>query len=82
MSALLAKAVAITLEKHPLINAAYDPAGAIAYNGDINVAQAVALEGGLITPTLKYANTKSILELSTEWRELVGKAKAGDSYRI
>ena len=41
MSALLAKAVALTLRSHPVLNAAYDPSGAIRYNKDINIAMAV-----------------------------------------
>ncbi len=46
----------MTLEKHPIVNAAYDPSGAIKYNDDINVAMAVALDGGLITPTIRKVN--------------------------
>ena len=42
VSALLAKAVAMTLEKHPVVNAAYDPTGAIKYNDDIDPKMAAA----------------------------------------
>ena len=38
---------------------------------------AVALEGGLITPTLQYANERSLTDLAENWKELVGKAKTG-----
>jgi pyruvate dehydrogenase E2 component (dihydrolipoamide acetyltransferase) len=75
VSAMLAKAVGMVLEKHPVVNAAFDPSGAIKYNADINVAMAVALDGGLITPTLRKANTLDIYSLSREWKELVQKAK-------
>jgi len=75
VSALLAKAVAMTLERYPILNAAYDPSGAIKYNGDINVAMAVALDGGLITPTLKNANKMDLFSLGAKWRELVKKAQ-------
>ena len=77
VSALLAKAVAMTLEKHPIMNAAYDPSGGIKYNKDINVAMAVALDGGLITPTLAKANEQDIYSLGRSWKDLVGKAKEG-----
>lgn len=76
VSALLAKAVALALEKYPIINSSYTPEGAI-MNPDINVAMAVAIDGGLITPTLKYANERNIIELGENWKELVQKAKAG-----
>jgi pyruvate dehydrogenase E2 component (dihydrolipoamide acetyltransferase) len=77
---MLAKAVALAVEKHPIINSSYDEQGGAAgirYNKDINIAMAVAIEGGLIAPTLKYANERSILELGENWKELVAKAKSG-----
>ena len=79
VSALLAKAVALAIEKVPIINSSYstEGGGAIVYNPDINIAMAVAIDGGLITPTLKYANERNIEELGENWRELVEKAKAG-----
>ncbi|GMI25861.1 hypothetical protein TrCOL_g9366 [Triparma columacea] len=78
LSALITKAVAVAVEKHPIMNAAHDPVTpGIKYNSEINIANAVALDGGLITPVLKYANEKSVQDLGDEWRELVGKAKAG-----
>lgn len=75
VSALLAKAVALALRKHPLLNAKYEP-GAIVYNPNVNVAQAVALDGGLVTPTLKDADKMSLADLSVAWKDLVKKAKA------
>lgn len=79
VSALLAKAVALAIEKHPIINSSFSDqgGGGIVYNKDINIAMAVAIEGGLITPTLMYANERSIAEIGENWKELVGKAKAG-----
>ncbi|KAL7472657.1 hypothetical protein ACHAXS_013017 [Conticribra weissflogii] len=76
VSALLAKAVAKAIEKHPIINSSFRPEGTF-FNKDINIAMAVAIEGGLITPVLKYANERDVLELGENWKELVGKAKAG-----
>lgn len=79
VSALLAKAVALAIEKHPIINSSFSEkdGGGIVYNKDINIAMAVAIDGGLITPTLMYANERSITELGENWKELVGKAKSG-----
>ncbi len=34
---------------------------------------AVAIDGGLITPTLQNANTMNILGLSERWKQLVDK---------
>ena len=79
VSALLAKAVALAVEKHPIVNSSFSDkaGGTIVYNKDINIAMAVAIDGGLITPTLMYANERSVTELGENWKELVGKAKAG-----
>jgi pyruvate dehydrogenase E2 component (dihydrolipoamide acetyltransferase) len=74
VSAMLAKAVAMTLVKHPIVNAAYVEGG-IKYNKDVNVAMAVAIDGGLITPTIIGAQDMDVFSIGRIWRELVGKAK-------
>ncbi|MEB3178854.1 MAG: dihydrolipoamide acetyltransferase family protein [Nostocaceae cyanobacterium] len=76
MTALLAKAVAVTLQKHPLLNASYSE-GNIVYHGNINVAVAVAMDdGGLITPVLQNADKIDIYSLSRNWKSLVDRARA------
>jgi pyruvate dehydrogenase E2 component (dihydrolipoamide acetyltransferase) len=76
MSALLAKAVAMTLQKYPVINSSYTDAG-MQYHGAINVAVAVAMpEGGLITPVLANADQMDIYSLSRAWKDLVDRARA------
>jgi len=78
VSALVSRAVALALEKHPIINAHFDDATkSIVYHKDINIANAVALDGGLITPVIQNCNMKDITTVNNEWKELVGKAKAG-----
>ncbi|MGK7912388.1 MAG: dihydrolipoamide acetyltransferase family protein [Synechococcus sp.] len=75
MTALLAKAVAVTLDKHPIVNASYSEAG-IHYKEDINIAVAVAMEdGGLITPVLRNANRVDLYEMSRQWKDLVDRAR-------
>jgi pyruvate dehydrogenase E2 component (dihydrolipoamide acetyltransferase) len=76
MTALLAKAVAVTLQKHPLLNASYVES-AIQYRADINVAVAVAMDGGgLITPVLQNADRLDLYSLSRSWKDLVDRARA------
>ena len=75
MTALLAKAVGLTLARHPQVNAAFSSEG-IAYPSEINVAIAVAMEdGGLITPVLKKADETSLSDLSRQWADLVKRAR-------
>jgi pyruvate dehydrogenase E2 component (dihydrolipoamide acetyltransferase) len=76
VSALLAKAVAEVLNNHPIHNAAYDASGAIKYNKDINIAMAVAIDGGLITPTIVRTSEQDLFAVSRAWKDLVARAKA------
>ncbi|MCL1469372.1 dihydrolipoamide acetyltransferase family protein [Argonema antarcticum] len=76
MTALLAKAVAVTLEKHPLLNAGYTEQG-IQYRSAINISVAVAMDdGGLITPVLQNADKVDIYLLSRTWKDLVDRARS------
>lgn len=75
MTGLLAKAVAVTLQKYPLLNAGYTDQG-IQYRSSINVAIAVAMDGGgLITPVLQNADQQDIYTLSRNWRDLVERSR-------
>jgi pyruvate dehydrogenase E2 component (dihydrolipoamide acetyltransferase) len=75
MTALLAKAVAVTLKQHPKINASYTEKG-IQYHAGVNVAVAVAMaDGGLITPTLQKADEVDIYSLSRTWKGLVERSR-------
>ncbi|NJK41355.1 MAG: 2-oxo acid dehydrogenase subunit E2 [Acaryochloridaceae cyanobacterium SU_2_1] len=75
MTALLAKAIALTLRQHPLVNASFAPEG-IQYNSQINIAVAVAMPGGgLITPVLPQADQLDLYSLSRTWKDLVARAR-------
>ncbi|WP_186495867.1 dihydrolipoamide acetyltransferase family protein [Synechococcus sp. TAK9802] len=76
MTALLAKAVAVTLARHPQVNAATTAAG-MTYPADVNVAVAVAMEdGGLITPVLRNADRTDLYEMSRQWGDLVKRSRS------
>jgi pyruvate dehydrogenase E2 component (dihydrolipoamide acetyltransferase) len=76
MTALLAKAVALTLKKHPLLNASFTEQGIVRHS-QINVAVAVAMDdGGLITPVLAAADQSDLYSLSRTWKSLVERARA------
>ncbi len=76
MTALLAKAVGLTLARHPQVNAACSLKG-MDYPSQVNVAVAVAMEdGGLITPVLQNADRTDLYELSRLWRDLVKRSRS------
>ena len=75
MTALLAKAVAVTLQKHPILNASYSDQGVVNHS-HINISVAVAMDdGGLITPVLQNADAIDIYSLSRNWKSLVERAR-------
>ncbi|KAK1571109.1 hypothetical protein Q3G72_012035 [Acer saccharum] len=76
MTALLAKATALALVKHPVVNSSCRDGNSFTYNSSINIAVAVAIDGGLITPVLQDADKADIYSLSRKWKELVDKARA------
>lgn len=76
MTALLAKATALALVKHPVVNSGCRDGKSFTYNSSINIAVAVAIDGGLITPVLQDADKVDIYSLSRKWKELVDKARA------
>ncbi|MEN8145773.1 MAG: dihydrolipoamide acetyltransferase family protein [Gemmatimonadota bacterium] len=72
---LLIKTVAEALARHPDINASWH-GDTIVRHGSADVGVAVALEGGgLITPIVRAADQKGLLQISEEARELIGRAR-------
>lgn len=69
------RAVALALRKVPGVNASWSDEAIIQYN-NVDVSVAVATDGGLITPIVRNADQKSPLALSTEIKELAGRARA------
>ncbi|KAK4484248.1 hypothetical protein RD792_011472 [Penstemon davidsonii] len=76
MTALLAKAAAMALVMHPTVNASCKDGKSFTHNSSINIAVAVAINGGLITPVLQDADKLDLYLLSQKWKELVEKARA------
>jgi len=69
------KALALALQRVPAANAAWANDRILRLrHSDIGVA--VALDGGLITPVIRDAETKSLSAISTETRELAARARA------
>lgn len=70
----LIRGIALALAQHPNVNASWGDE-AITQHGDIHVGVAVATADGLITPVIRNADQKSVLEIATEVRALAEKAK-------
>lgn len=75
---LLIKACAQALVQVPGVNVQYDAERQeVRRYQDADIAVAVALEGGLITPIIRQANRKRLAEVSAEMLTLATQAKAG-----
>jgi pyruvate dehydrogenase E2 component (dihydrolipoamide acetyltransferase) len=71
---LVIKAAALACKRVPAANASYTPDGLlIHHNADIAVA--VAIDGGLITPVIRMAETKGLSAISGEMKTLAEKAR-------
>jgi pyruvate dehydrogenase E2 component (dihydrolipoamide acetyltransferase) len=77
---LILKVTAATLKQVPALNAAWSDAG-IRYFRRVDLAVAVAIEGGLVTPIVRGADKKRIAEIAREMRDLVARARAGQLSR-
>jgi pyruvate dehydrogenase E2 component (dihydrolipoamide acetyltransferase) len=72
---IIIKAVAVALKRVPEANASYTPEG-IAMHKHADIAVAVAIDGGLITPIVRAAETKGLAQISAEVKDLAARAKS------
>ncbi len=68
------KASAMALKAVPEANASYSPEG-LAMHHHADIAMAVAIEGGLITPIIRKAETKSLSQIASEAKDLAKRAR-------
>nr|WP_167178100.1 pyruvate dehydrogenase complex dihydrolipoamide acetyltransferase [Brevundimonas terrae] len=68
------KAAAMALKAVPEANASYTPEG-IAMHHHADVSMAVAIDGGLITPIIRKAETKGLAQIATESKDLAKRAR-------
>jgi pyruvate dehydrogenase E2 component (dihydrolipoamide acetyltransferase) len=73
---LIIRALALTLPKHPRVNASWDD-GAIIVHSDVNIGIAVALDDGLLAPVLHRCQEMTLRQLARAAHELVSKAQTG-----
>jgi len=73
---LIIKATAMALKAVPAANSSWTDEAIIIYN-NIDISVAVAIDDGLITPIIRNAEQKSIIDISNEMKNLIQKAKNG-----
>ena len=70
------RASALALRKVPRVNASWSDAAILEHTA-VDVAVAVALDDGLITPIIRNADHKGLAAISVETKELAARARAG-----
>ncbi len=68
------RATASALAKHPWCNAAWHE-DTIRKFDHVHIGVAVAVEDGLITPVIKHADRKGLVQISREVKEMAGRAR-------
>lgn len=72
---MVVKAAAAALRRHPAVNSSWLE-DRIRTNHHVHVGVAVAVEEGLLVPVIRFADNKSLSHISTETRDLAGKARS------
>ena len=72
------RATALALKEHPQVNSGFNSVNqSVVYFKTIDIAIAVTIDAGLITPIIRYADYKNLGEISVEVKELASRAKSG-----
>ncbi len=71
---IVVKACAVALTRHQAINSSWHD-DVIMEHGDVNIAIAVAIDEGLMTPVINHVDKKGLSQISAETRELAGLAR-------
>lgn len=71
---MVIKATAAALRQHPKVNSSW-LGDKIRYNDHIHIGMAVAVEEGLLVPVIRFADSKSLSQISNEAKTLGAKAK-------
>ncbi|PJZ45791.1 pyruvate dehydrogenase complex dihydrolipoamide acetyltransferase [Leptospira brenneri] len=71
---IIVKATATALKFHPKVNASFQGDSILQF-GRVDIGIAVSLDGGLLTPVIRNADKKSVLEISKEVKELAKRAR-------
>ena len=72
---MVIKATTAAIRKNPKVNSSW-LGDKIRYNNHIHIGVAVAVEEGLVVPVLRFADSKSLSQISAEVKELGAKAKS------
>ncbi|MBM3185113.1 MAG: pyruvate dehydrogenase complex dihydrolipoamide acetyltransferase [Bacteroidetes bacterium] len=71
---MVVKAVGLSLKQHPNVNSAW-MGDFIRRNDHVHIGVAVAVDEGLLVPVIRFADTKGLLQISSEVKDFAKRAK-------
>ncbi len=74
---IVIRASALALREVPEANVSWEGDGMMRRHAAVDVSVAVAIPGGLITPIVRSADTKGLVEIAHEMRDLATRARDG-----
>ncbi len=75
LTAVLVRACAWALERHPALNAGFEENTIVEWQ-DINIGVAVAVDEGLLVPVIHQANVLKLLEIAARLSDLTARARS------
>jgi len=70
------RAMGLALRKVPAANASWTDAATLQYN-TVDISIAVAVDGGLVTPVVRNADNKGLVQISEEMKDFATRARDG-----
>ena len=74
---IVIRACALALREVPAANVSWAGEGAMTQHRAADISVAVAIPGGLITPIVRNADAKGLVEIASEMKELAARAREG-----
>ena len=74
---IVIRACALALREVPAANVSWAGEGTMTQHGSVDISVAVAIPGGLVTPIVRNADTKGLVQIAAEMKELAARAKEG-----
>ena len=74
---IVIRACALALREVPAANVSWAGEGTMTQHGTVDISVAVAIPGGLVTPIVRNADMKGLVEIAGEMKELAARAREG-----
>ena len=74
---IVIRACALALREVPAANVSWAGEGSMTQHHAADISVAVAIPGGLVTPIVRNAGAKGLVEIATEMKELAARAREG-----